>query len=208
MPPITGGMPNPNSNQGGGQQDPVNPGQSGGQGSGQQDPVNPGQDGGQGGGQSATFDSWYAGLGTDQKGLIDGHVTGLKSALESERTERKSLAKQIGDLKGKAEKGSELEKQLGDLTAQLETLGAKTAFYEGAPADVSNPRLAYLAASEGGLINAKTGTVDWAALRSSYPELFRRQQAAPPANGGQGRNQAGGTEPNMNMFIRRAAGRG
>lgn len=218
MPPNMGGMPNNSQNstanqqQGQGGQDGQGPGpgnqggqnNQGNQGQGNQG----GQDGqNQGQGQGQTFDTWYANLSGDVKGLIDGHVTGLKSALDSERAERKSLAKQIGDLKGKAEKGSELETQLGQLTAQLETLGTKTTFYETAPGDLSNPRLAYLAASEGGHINAKTGTVDWAALRTSYPELFRRQAPPPPANGGQGRNQNGAAEPNMNLFIRRAAGR-
>lgn len=216
MPPINqGGTPNQSQGQGQGGQDQgqnnQNQGNQGNQSQGQGGTPNQGQDQGNQnqGGQGANFESWYAGLGADHKGLIDGHVTGLKSALDAERNERKALAKQIGDLKARAEKGSDLEKQLGDLTATLEAQNAKTTFYEGAPGDVSNPRLAYLAAQEGNHINAKTGAVDWAAMRAAYPELFRRQGAgAPPANGGQGRNQGGNIEPNMNLFIRRAAGRG
>lgn len=154
--------------------------------------------------QPLTFDTWLGSQDDTIKGLIDGHVTGLKSALESERTERKTLAKQIADLKGKAEKGSELEQQLNALNAQLEATSAKQAFYESAPADVGNLKLAWMAAQDGH--TDKHGNVDWNSLRSAYPELFRKQ-TTPPANAGNGRGQEGGNQQSMNSFIRKAAGR-
>lgn len=216
MPPtVTGGMPNQQNNggqgqgQGQGQGDQSNQSNQGNQGSQGGGQGGQGQgDGQRDGGQGQTFDSWYAGQGAEIKGLIDSHVTGLRSALESERTERKALNKQIAEIRGKAEKGSELEAQLGALHGQLETLNLKTAFYESAPGDLANPRLAYLAATEAGHLNAKTGAVDWPAMRTAFPELFQRRPAPPPANGGQGQGQGGNTTvPNMNAFIRRAAGR-
>lgn len=154
--------------------------------------------------QPLTFDSWFESQPEEIKGLIDSSVAGLKSALDSERNERKSLAKQLSELKGKAEKGSELEQQLNTLSAQLESQAAKAAFYESAPADVANMKLAWMAAQDGHT-NAK-GVVDWNSLRTAYPELFRKQ-TTPPANAGNGRGQDGGNQPNMNSFIRQAAGR-
>lgn len=162
--------------------------------------------GNQGNQQAVTFDSWIGGQDDTIKGLIDSHVSGLKSALDSERNERKSLTKQIAELKGKAEKGSELEQQLNSLTAQLDASNAKQTFYESAPADVANMRLAWMAAQEGGYIG-KGGAVDWNGMKTAYPELFRKQ-ITPPANAGNGRGQDGNNQPNMNAFIRRAAGRG
>ena len=155
--------------------------------------------------QPLTFDSWFESQPEEIKGLIDSNVSGLKSALDSERNERKALAKQIADLKGKAEKGSELEQQLNALNAQLEATSAKQAFYESAPADVGNLKLAWMAAQDGH--TDKKGNVDWNSLRSAYPELFRKQ-TTPPANAGNGRGQEGGNQQSMNSFIRKAAGRG
>lgn len=152
----------------------------------------------------ATFDTWLGSQDATVKGLIDGHVTGLKSALESERNERKTLSKQIAELKGKAEKGSELEQQLTTLSSQLEAQSTKAAFYESAPADVANMKLAWMAAQDGYI--GKGGLVDWNGLKSAFPELFRKQ-VTPPANAGNGRNQQGGNQPNMNDFIRKASGR-
>lgn len=151
------------------------------------------------------FDSWLGSQDEKIKGLIDGHVTGLKSALENERNERKTLTKQIAELRGKAEKGSELEQQLNALTAQLDAQATKANFYESAPADVANMRLAWMAAQDG-YINAK-GQVDWSGLKTAFPELFRKI-ATPPANAGNGRGQQGNSQANMNDFIRRASGRG
>jgi len=173
-----GGKPNPQGNDNGGNDAPKNE-------------------------QPVTFDAWLTSQDATIKGLIDGHVTGLKSALDSERNERKNLAKQIGDLKGKAEKGSELEKQLETLNAQLEAQSTKAAFYESAPADVANMRLAWMAAQDGH--TDRKGNVDWASLRTAYPELFRKQ-AAPNANAGNGRGQEGGNQQNMNNFIRSVRG--
>lgn len=155
--------------------------------------------------QPVTFDSWFESQPEEIKGLIDTNVLGLKSALDSERNERKALTKQLSELKGKAEKGSELEQQLNSLSAQLESQAAKATFYESAPADVANMKLAWMAAQDGYI--GKGGAVDWNGLKNTYPELFRKQ-AAPPANAGNGRNQEGGNQQSMNNFIRKAAGRG
>ena len=85
----------------------------------------------------------------------------LKSALDKERDEAKQLAKQIKDLQGKSEKGSELEKALSDLQAQLAAATQEKQFILDAPAKgVSNIKAAYKLALADGLIDAK-GAVDW-----------------------------------------------
>lgn len=153
-----------------------------------------------------TFDKWYGGLDDATKDLFDDHVDGLKSALTSERNERKKLAAQIKELSGKADKGSELATQLEKLTGDMGKLDQKAQFYEDAHnADVANLRLAWLAAQDLDLIG-KDGKVDFNKLREAAPELFRKK-VTPPANAAQGATQAGAAQPTMNSFIRKAAGR-
>lgn len=159
------------------------------------------------GSATPTFESWLGSQDETVKGLIDGHVKGLKSALESERTQRSDLARQLRDVTARAEKGSELEKALTEVSAQLEVTERRAAFYEeaGRPEiGCTNPRLAYLAAVEGDLID-KRGHIDWAALKASAPELFRRSATSGSADGGAGASKAPAAD--MNLFIRRAAGR-
>ncbi len=161
----------------------------------------------QDGSATPSFESWIGSQDEAVKGLIDGHVKGLKSALDSERAQRGDLARQLRDVTAKAEKGSELEKALTEVSAQLEVTERRASFYEeaGRPEiGCSNPRLAYLAAVEGDLID-KRGRTDWNALKASAPELFRRSGAAGSADGGAGASKAPAAD--MNQFIRRAAGR-
>lgn len=154
----------------------------------------------------ASFDEWLTGQDETIKGLVTGHISKLQSALTDERQQRRSLAKQIEDLTKQAEQGSELRKQLEKLSGDLDGMGRKVAFYESAPPDCTNTRLAWLAASDAGLIG-KDGTVDWAKIKEQNPELFRRP-VTPPGNAGSGAKQAGAADArNMNDFIRAASGR-
>ena len=153
----------------------------------------------------ASFDEWIKAQGDDVQDLFDDHVSGLRSALETERTERKALAKQIKDLGKQAEEGSELRQQLTNLTTALESVQRRTAFYESAPGDVANLKLAYLAASDAGMVD--DDGVDWQAMRQRFPELFKRA-VVPAGNAGSGAGQNGAQPPHtMNNFIRAAAGR-
>lgn len=130
-----------------------------------------------------TWDAWHSSLNDEQRGLIkskfDADAAGLKSALEKERDEAKTLAKQLKELQSKAEKGSDMEKALQDLQAQLTAANQEKSFILEAPAKgVTNVKAAYKLAAADGLIDAK-GAVDWEALKGSYPELFAA--AKPPA---------------------------
>jgi hypothetical protein len=150
-----------------------------------------------------TFEGWLEKQPENVKSLYATHTSGLKNALETERKGRKDAEIQLRDLAKKAEKGSELEKSLTEQADKLTQLEQKNEFYDKAhSAGVRNLKLAYLAASQSGFINAK-GEVDFTKLKAEFPELFL---GAPPANGGNGAN---GTQQskNMNDFLLQASGR-
>jgi len=119
------------------------------------------------------------------------------------RTERNDLAKQIADLSKKAEKGSELEKNLAEINGKFANLEIQSKFYDKAHAvGVSDLKLAYLAAKEAGLVNDK-GDCDFVKLKAAHPALFA---AAPKGNAGDGTGTDG--KPfSMNELIRQKAGR-
>jgi len=155
-----------------------------------------------------TFETVYKALGTEQRGAIDAHVSGLKTALTDERTGRKELEKKLRELSRQAEEGSALRTQLDKLAEEQSTTTAKATFFEAAhDAQVKNLRLAWLAAQEYGLLDPKTGEADFAKLRQQAPELFA-PKLTPTANAGNGAKQAGAVDgKSMNDFIRAAAGR-
>lgn len=147
------------------------------------------------------FDSWLSAQDETVRGLLDGHTKGLRSALDTERANAKSLAKQIKELTGKAEAGSETAKQLAELSGKLETEQRRADFYEAATAaGCRNLKLAWLAAQSDGLSAEQ--------VKAQYPDLFAttRPPATHAGNGAQG--AGGGAQKDMNVFIRRAAGRG
>lgn len=154
-----------------------------------------------------TFETWYSGLDEQAKAVFDGHVNGLKTALNTERQNRADLAKQIKDLAAKAEKGSELERQLGEASTRLAEAERRAMFAEDAikpEIGCSNIKVAYALAVAEGMFDSK-GRPDWAGLKTAAPELFRKPGPG-SADGGAGHNQT--PRMDMNMIIRRAAGRG
>jgi hypothetical protein len=155
-----------------------------------------------------TFEAVYTALAPEQRGVVDSHITGLKSALKDERDGRKALEKQLRDLSKQAEEGSALKSQLDKMAEEQAGTTAKAMFFEQAhDAQVKNLRLAWLAAQDYGLVDAKTGEADFAKLRQHAPELFVAK-AMPTANAGAGAKQNGVSDGrSMNDFIRTAAGR-
>lgn len=156
--------------------------------------------------EALVFDTWIAGQDEAVKQMLGEHTRGLKSALESERDGRKQLEKQLRDLAGKAEAGSEAQQQLTQVADQMAEADRKADFYEAAhEAGVSNLKLAYLVAQQEELFDRK-GNVDFAALKASYPELFGgKPKVKGNAGDGTNNNQPGARD--MNAFIRTAAGR-
>jgi hypothetical protein len=188
MPPETtnnaGGNAGGNDNQQGGQQ---------------------GQDGG-----TLTWDQILAQLPQEQRALYDDHLSGLRSALQSERTQHQELAKKLREATQQLEQGSETRQQLEALSGQLEAAQRRAEFFEEATQPeigCTNIKLAFIAAQEVGAIDQR-GRINWTVLREQFPELFK-QKTTPPGNAGDGTNTGGqppGQGARMDDIIRRKAG--
>lgn len=167
---------------------------------------------GQEGQEAATpfdFDAWLGEQPEHVRKGYEGKTQGLHSALETERTQRKEFAKQLKDLSAKAEKGSEAEKALGEMSARVEQAEQRAAFYEeaGKPENgCLNPKAAFLVATAEGLFK-RSGEPDWAAIKQSAPELFGQRKLT-PGHAGTGTQSPPAQQQSMNAFIRQAAGRG
>lgn len=157
------------------------------------------------GGTPLTYKEWLGKQDEHAKRLISENEAGLRSALETERKARKDTAKQLGELAAAAEEGSSLRAELDKLKTDFALREQQTRFYETAPPDVTNLRLAWLAAEDAKLVD-KDGDVDWKKLRAAAPELFRRP-TIPASNAGNGSGQQGQGQLTMNDLIRGSAGK-
>jgi len=178
---------------------------------GKQDTSGQGNNGAGGAGQTgqaaATWETFLQQQPENVKTLFDVHVTGLKSALQSERDQHKDLAKQLREATEKLEKGSDARKELEALGGRLEIAEQRAAFYEDAAKPeigCVNAKLAWLAAQE---IEAfdRRGNVNWESLKKAFPELFRTGGSGNAGSGTGGTGTPGGS--GMNEMIRRAAGK-
>lgn len=155
--------------------------------------------------ENVTFESWMDGQDETVKSMYTAHTTGLKSALDSERSANRAAQAQLRELAKKAEKGSELEAALTKQADQLSTLEKQAAFQDKAhAAGVRNLKLAYLAAAQAGLVSEK-GDCDFSKLRTEYPELFNAPQAS--GNAGSGTNNRAPSGLTMDQIVRNAIGR-
>jgi len=140
------------------------------------------------------------------KKLYETHVTGLKSALTSEREGNKELNNQVKELLKKVEKGSDAEKAITDLTVKLDAAEKRAAFVEEAnkpEIGCVNPKAAYLLAMADNLFD-KRSNPDWEAIKKAAPELFGK--TVPTGHAGSGtQNSLGAMD--MNTILRKAAGR-
>lgn len=150
------------------------------------------------------FDEWLKGQDEKVTAMLDGHVHGLKSALSSERENRKELEKQLRKLAEKSEKGSEAEAQLVKMADDLKGESRKADFYEAAHKEgVRNLKLAYTVAVADDLFD-KHGRADFDEMKKLFPELFGSKANA---NAGAGTQKPPTPAQNMNDFIRKASGR-
>ena len=157
--------------------------------------------------EDVTFEGWLEGQDEQVRGLIDGHVSGLKSALQSERDQRKDFEKQLKDAVSQVEAGSEARKKLDTLTGQLEAQAQQADFYEAAhAAGVANLRLAWMAVQQDESLVDRHGRADMARLKEHYPELFPSPKS-PAGNAGTGTQTPPQGARGMNDFIRQASGR-
>lgn len=148
------------------------------------------------------FDDWLKEQPEETQTLIGDHVKGLKSALESERDERKKLNDQLGELKKSVEKGSEAEQKLGEMQTKLASADRKIKFFESAGKNgVKNAKAAFVLAEADGLI--KDDSIDFESLKKSYPEMFAEQEQ-PKGDAGDGTtNPPGDGKASMDNWIRR-----
>ena len=155
------------------------------------------------------WDEWFDTQPDDVKTLISDHEKGLKSALEAERGNTKSLSRQIADLQGAAEKGSELEKQLSTLQAKLTESERHANFIDGAgAAGCTNAKAAYKLAKADEDLWKRDGSPDWDAIKETAPEFFMKPKPA-SGNAGSGTDKdpnAGGKMHPMDEIMRRSIG--
>lgn len=155
--------------------------------------------------ENVTFESWLAEQDDTVKNLYTAHTSGLKSALESERTAARDAQRQLRELAKKVEKGSELETALTQQADKLSTLEKQANFQDKAhAAGVRNLKLAFIAANQAGLVDDKGGC-DFAQLRTEYPELFL--SPPPKGNGGEGTGNPAPKTQTMDQIIMSALGR-
>lgn len=155
-----------------------------------------------------TFDAFLSAQPPEIRDLYTSHVSGLTSALKSERSRGSDLEKQLRDAAKKADRGSDLEKELNARADELAQTRLQTTFYEKAhAAGIRNLSLAFIAARQSGLVDDR-GECDYTKLKTQFPELFSAPvPATPPGSPGSGTGRAPTDNLSMNDRIRRAAGR-
>jgi len=156
-----------------------------------------------------TWEVVLGALPAEDRQLYEQHTTGLKSALESERRERRGMEAQIKELASKMKDGSDEKRRLDEMSTQLATANERADFYEeGARPEIgcANLGLAWLAIQARREDFVKRGRIDWPSFKAAYPQLFV-SPAPPPGHAGTN-TQAQPAAVTMNQLIRRAAGRG
>jgi hypothetical protein len=156
--------------------------------------------------QHLSWEDFVKTLPQEHQTAYESHIQNLRSALQSERTTREDLSKQLKDAMSKVQAGSDLSKQLEEIQSQLELTQRRANFLQEAMTqNVINPNLAWLAAQDTEAFD-KRGNPNWDVLRTKYPELFRQGGSQTRANAGSGTNQQQTGTGGMNLLIRRAAG--
>lgn len=150
-----------------------------------------GGNGGAGAGNAFDFDKFTAGLDEPTRTALSAHIetstAGLKNALKAERDSNAARLKELGELKAKAEKGSELEQRLTQMEATAREGALQTSFYESAVgAGCTDLKLAWAAAKmDVDRFFKRDNTPDMDALKSAHPTLFAEVKK-PNANAGNG----------------------
>jgi hypothetical protein len=152
------------------------------------------------------FDDWLKAQPEQVQSAYTAHVTGLQNTVKATRQERDDLSRQIKELSGKVEKGSDAERALTEISTKLEAAERKASFVEEAirpEIGCANPKAAYALAIADNLFN-RSGAPDWNAIKEAAPQLFQKPTAR--GNAGSG-TQEPPEKSSMNDFIRHSAGR-
>lgn len=157
-----------------------------------------------------TYDTWFEGQETSTQEMISGHIAGLKSALQSEREQRRSFEKQLKEVASQLDEGSKAREDLEKLGADLELSERRATFYEDAhAAGITNLRLAWVATQTDESLIDRYGRIDLVKMKEGYPELFGVTTKVPTAHAGAGTTTTPPADQrSMNDYIRAAAGRG
>jgi len=156
---------------------------------------------------SQSWEDFLKTLAPEAQELYNGHVAGLKSTVSNTRKERDDLASKLKKATETVEKGSEAQKQLDAISAELEEQKLRADFAEMAvkpEIGCSNPKLAWLVAKQEGYFDKK-GNPDWEAIRKTAPELFIKMPKTITGGGNSGDNS--NPSNSINAAIRKAAGR-
>lgn len=160
--------------------------------------------------EELTWDNWLAKQPEDQRdainGLADKRNAGWKTALESERQQRKDLEKQVRDLAKNAEAGSKAQQDLTALADQLTTAERRADFYEAA----AKPEIGLVGVKAAWtLMNAEAeryfdrkGNPNFDLLKTEHPYLFGQKKPTPTGNQGNGTNGQPPATSTMNDWMR------
>lgn len=157
-----------------------------------------------------SFEEFLSTVDEPIKQLYQKDISGLKTALDKERDDRKRISEKFDQLKEKAEKGSDLEKQLNDAQNLLnesenryqEALRRANFAEQAIKPEIgcSNIKAAYAIAISDNLFDNK-GNPDWKSIKSTAPELFKRSEFTDG-----GKRQKAPLNEDMNSILRQAAG--
>ena len=153
------------------------------------------------------WDTFHESLSPEQQALIATSESGLKTALSTERDNRKKAEKDLRAVAKELEDGSEAQKEVLRLADENVAINAKADFYEDAHKyGVTNLSLAYLAAKAGDLIDGR-GNVNFDKLKEANPELFGKK-IIPDVGAGDGTGSRDMPKKvDMNSMIRKKANR-
>lgn len=154
-------------------------------------------------------ETWFATLDPQLKSRIEKwhgqKVTGLRGALDKERTNSSKLEKDLRSAAAKAEKGSELQKQLEQAANDLEAERGKSTFFEEAHSNQVLPGYAKVLfpLAQDDEYRTRAGKIDWPALRNDYPLMFQeKKKASGQAGAGTQDTNTGGRKQDMNTLFR------
>jgi hypothetical protein len=150
------------------------------------------------------FETFLATQPEQVRKLYDTHVSGLKTALTSEREQGKTLQTRLSDIKKLFGSDPEKAKQEFDkLSEDYKVAQSRIEFLEEAvkpEVECLNPAAAWLVATGKGLFNSK-GVPDWKAIREEAPQLFGKPTVR--SHGGNGMGDDRTPRPfNMNDAVR------
>ena len=161
-------------------------------------------EGGKPGADNVTFEAWLESQSDEIKTRFEEGTKGLKTALTSERDNTKNLSKQLKDLQGKVDEGSEASKRVAELTKQLEESQRHSSFVDGATAaGCNNVKAAYKLAKSDPDLWKRDGSPDWEAIKAEAPEFFGTKKPEGKAGSGTDDKGGAGSKNYMDELIRR-----